>query len=140
MSFQMHRVQVWSGEVPDRPGAAAAKLEILAAAGADLEFIFTRPVPGKPENVAIFLAPISGPKQVQAAQEAGLAPARDIAMLCAEGDNRPGIGYEIMSRLAIAGINLRGLSISSVGSRFAAYLAFDNADAATTAIQLLAGI
>src|SRR5262249_53198401 len=43
MDFQVRRIQVWSGEVPDRPGAAAAKLEVLAHAGIDLEFVFTRP-------------------------------------------------------------------------------------------------
>ena len=61
-------------------------------------------------------------------------------MVCVEGENRSGIGYEIMSRLAIAGINLRGLSISAVSERFAAYLAFDHADVATQAIQVLAGL
>ena len=70
----------------------------------------------------------------------GLAPAVDIAMLCVEGDNRGGIGYKIMSQLAVAGINLRGLSISALGDRFAAYLAFDNADVATLAIQVLAEV
>jgi hypothetical protein len=138
MTLKMHKVQVWSGEIPDRPGAAAGKLELLARAGADLEFIFTRPVPAKPQYSTIFLAPITGPEQTQAAQEVGLAPARDIAMLCVEGQNRAGIGYEIMSRLAVAGINLRGLSISSLGERFAAYLAFDNQDTATQAVQVLA--
>jgi hypothetical protein len=140
MAFSMHKVQVWSAQVPDRPGAAAAKLEVLARAGADLEFIFTRPVPDQPDNMIVSLAPITGPDQVQAAQAVGFAPARDIAMLCVEGDNRKGLGYEIMSRLAIAGVNLRGLSISSVGNRFAAYMAFDNPDVVTQAIQVLAGV
>ena len=140
MAFQMHKVQVWTGEIPDRVGAAAAKLELLARAGADLEFVFTRPIPAKPDSVAIFLAPINGPDQVRAAQMAELSPARDLFMLCVEGDNRPGLGYQIMSQLAIAGINLRGISISSLGRRFAAYLAFDSADAVTHAVQLLAGL
>jgi hypothetical protein len=140
MAFQMYRVQVWSGEVSDRPGAGAAKLEHLAQAGADLAFIFTRPKPGQPDTSLIFLAPINGPEQTQAAQAAGLQPASDIAMLCVEGDNRSGIGYQIMSHLAVAGIQLRGLSISAVGKRFAAYLAFDNAHQATLATQLLANL
>jgi hypothetical protein len=140
MAFKMHKVQVWSAEVPDRPGAAAAKLEVLARAGADLEFIFTRPLPDHPDNMMVFLAPITEANQVQAAQSVGFQPARDIAMLCVEGDNRTGLGYEIMSRLAIAGVNLRGLSISAVGNRFAAYLAFDNPDVVTQAIQVLAGV
>jgi prephenate dehydratase len=140
MAFGMHKVQVWSGDLPDRPGAAAAKLELLARSGADLEFVFTRPKPGEPGTTVMFLAPIDGPEQTQAARAAGLAPARDIAMLCVEGDNRAGIGYELMSRLAVAGINLRGLSVSTLHRQFAAYLAFDNADDASLAVQLLASL
>src|SRR5262249_36363825 len=131
---------VWSGEISDRPGAAAAKLELLAQSGADLEFVFTRPLRANPETSMLFLAPITGPEQIEAARAAGLAPALDIAMLCVQGDNRAGIGYDIMRHLAIAGRNLRGLSISSLGDRFAAYLALDNADAATMARQILANL
>jgi hypothetical protein len=138
MTLEIHRIQVWSAEIPDRPGAAAAKLEYLARAGADLEFVFTRPNRAKPDNAILFLAPISGPEQVEAARAAGLGPALDVAMLRVLGDNRVGIGYELMSRLAVAGINLRGLSVSAVAGRFAAYLAFDDADTATLAVQVLA--
>src|SRR5207247_7400322 len=99
MAFQMHRMQVWCGEVSDRAGAAAAKLELLARSGANLEFVFTRPHPKKPETSIIFLAPVTGAEQIQAARQADLAPALDVAMLCLEGDDRPGMGYEIMSRL-----------------------------------------
>jgi hypothetical protein len=140
MAFHMHKVQVWSGEISDRPGAAAAKLELLAHAGADLEFIFTRPKRTDPDTSVIFLAPIEGPDQAEAARRVGLEPARDIAMLCVEGENRPGIGYELMSRLAVAGINLRGLSVSTVNHQFAAYLAFDHADDAAMAVQILASL
>ena len=61
-------------------------------------------------------------------------------MLSVEGNNRAGISYDIMSRLAVAGINLRGISISALGGRFSAYLAFDNADVATLALQILANL
>jgi len=138
MTLQIRKVQVWSGEFPDRVGGAAAKLESLARAGANLDFVFTRPHPRLPDISVMFLAPISGPEQMEAARAAGLGPALDVAMLCAEGINRSGIGYEIMSRLAIAGINLRGISISSLGERFIAYLAFDNPDVCTLALQVLA--
>jgi hypothetical protein len=138
MALQIHRVQVWTGEVSDRPGATAAMLELLARAGADLEFVFTRPHLSRPEMGQVFLAPIVGPEQERAAREAGLTPAREVAMLCVQGENRPGIGYEMMSRLAVAGVNLRGLSISAVGRQFAAYLAFDNPDNATLGVQILA--
>jgi hypothetical protein len=134
----MHKVQVWIGDIPDRPGAAAAILERLARAGVDLEFVWTRPKREDPRESVICLAPIVEPEHVQAAREAGLSPARDISMLCLEGDNRPGLGYDIMSRIAVAGINLRGLSVSTVEHHFVTYLAFDNADDLTQAIRLLA--
>jgi hypothetical protein len=140
MPLQIRRIQAWCGEITDRPGAAAAKLAHLNAAGADLEFIFTRPNPLKPNTSVLFLAPIAGPEQQQAARAAELGPALDIAMLCVENDSRPGISYDIMSKLAIAGINLRGIAISNTGKRFAAYLAFENVDAVTLAIQILATI
>jgi len=56
MALQMHKIQVWSGEIEDRPGAAAAKLELLARANVNLEFVFTRPLPGRPDSIAIFRA------------------------------------------------------------------------------------
>jgi hypothetical protein len=140
MALSIRRTQVWSGEIPNRPGAAAAKLEVLARAGAELEFVFTRPNPHKPDASVIFLAPITGPEQQQAARAAGLGPALDVAMLIVEGDQRPGICYELMSQLAIAGINLRGIAISAVGRRFAAYLAFDGVDSAAMAMQILVNI
>src|SRR5438270_11109158 len=124
--------------MPDRPCAAAANLELLASAGANLDFAFTGPHPKKPDTSIMFLAPRTGAEQMQAARQADLAPALDVAMLCVEGDDRPGMGYEIMSRLAVAGINLSGLSLSCVSNRFAAYLAFDNPDTATQATQILA--
>ena len=138
MGLTIRKMQAWSGELPDRPGAAAAKLELLARAGADLSFVFTRPHPSRPATSVIFLAPVVGGEQTKAACAAGLAPATDVALLSVEGANRPGISYEIMSRLAVAGFDLRGLSVSAVGDRFAAYLAFDNPDVAALALQVLA--
>lgn len=140
MPLQIRRIQAWCCDIPDRPGAAAGKLAYLNDAGAELEFIFTRPNPNKPDTSVIFVAPITGDEQLAAARKAGLGPALDVAMLCVEGDTRPGISYAIMSNLAIAGINLRGLSVSCIGKRFAAYLAFDDLDTLTKAIQILAMI
>jgi hypothetical protein len=138
MTLSIRKIQVWSGEIPDRPGAAAAKLERLAGAGANLEFVFTRPHRQKADMSVLFIAPIVGTDQAQAARGVGLGPAMDVAMLCVEGADRAGIGYDLMSRLAVAGINLRGASISAMSGRFIAYLAFDNADIAALAVQVLA--
>lgn len=140
MTLEVRRVQVWCGEIPDRPGAAAGKLEALKQSGADLALIFSRPNPHKPETAILCLAPITGPEQIHAARAADLGPALDVFMLVVQGPHRSDIGFEIMSRLAIAGINLRGFSLSSAARCFSAYLAFDDLDDLTHAIQVLATI
>lgn len=140
MTLDVRRVQVWCGEIPDRPGAAAAKLEMLQRSGADLALIFSRPNPHKPETAILCLAPITGPEQMAAARAVDLGPALDVFMLVVQGVRRADIGFEIMSRLAIAGINLRGFSLSSATPHFSAYLAFDDHDDLTHALQVLATI
>src|SRR5512134_1535662 len=107
MPLEIRKVQVWCGEIADLLGAAVPMLEQLARAGVDLQFVFTRPHPRKPDAGVIFLAPISGDEQIHAARKAGLAPALDVAMLYVQGSNRAGVGYEIMSQLAVAGIPMQ---------------------------------
>lgn len=138
MALQVRRIQVWCGEIANCDGAAAAKLAYLKNAGAELQFVFTRPNPLKPDTSVLFVAPITGPEQMDAARNGGLGPALDVAMLCVEGEPSPNRGYDLMSRLAIAGVNLRGLSVSSTDQRFAAYLAFDSVETLTVALQILA--
>lgn len=140
MALKMNRIQVWTCEIPDRPGTAAGKLALLNRAGAELAFILTRPVTGHPDVTALFVAPIQGAEQIEAAEKAGLEPSRKLAMLCVEGRNRSGISYDIMSRIAVAGINLRGISISAIGDQFIAYLAVDDLDTVTQVIQILVGL
>ena len=138
MSFNMHKVQVWVGEVPDRPAPLPRSWSCSLRPGPTWRSYSRDRSLTIRRSSLIFLAPITGPEQIEAAQSVGLTPARDITMLCVEGDNRRGIGFQLMSHLAVAGINLRGISISAVGQRFAAYLAFDNPHSATLATQTLA--
>jgi hypothetical protein len=140
MTLDVRRVQVWCADIPDRPGAAAAKIEAVTRAGAELEYVFARPNPNKPDVGVLFVAPITGDGQMQAAREVGLGPALDVFMLRVQALLRPGLGSEIMSKLAIAGINVRGISVSTAAPRFSAYLAFDRLDDLTHAVQVVATI
>ena len=138
MALQIQRVQAWCGEIADRLGTAAGKLEHLARAGARLEFACTLPHPRDADKGVLYLAPVTGPEQMQAAREAGLGPALDLAMLHVHGPPRPDLGIDLMSRLAVAGLYLRGMAVYASADAFSAYLAFDSADAATQAVQVLA--
>jgi len=140
MALGIERVQVWSGAMADLLGIGAGKLDYLARAGVQLKFVCGAPHPANPERGILYLAPITGPEQMQAARDAGLGPALDLAMLHVHGPARPGIGLEVMSRLAVAGLCLRGMALATDRERFDAYLAFDSADTAALAVQVLASL
>ena len=102
MSFKMDRVHVWSAEVEDRPGGTASKLAILAQAGANLEYIFTKRLPNKPGKGVLYVAPISGPSEVTAAKQAGLHEVDDPVVHRIEGDNRAGLAHHLTQAWAMA--------------------------------------
>jgi len=140
MGFKLDRVHVWSGEVADQAGAMASKLGSLAQAGANLEFILTRRQPNKPGTGILYVAPISGPASVRAARAAGLTEAHNPVVLRVEGDNQAGLAHRLTQQWALAGINLQGLTISAIGSKFVGYAAFDSVDDVNRAAQILADL
>ena len=48
MALQISKVDVWAGEIEDRPGGVGEKLEVLSEAGANLEFVISRRAPERP--------------------------------------------------------------------------------------------
>ena len=72
MSFKLDRMHVWGCEVLDQAGGVASKLSLLAQAGCNLEFVYTRRQPDKPGTGLLLVAPLSGPLQTRAAKSAGL--------------------------------------------------------------------
>ena len=137
MAYSIRKVDVWVGEIEDRPGGLAKKLEALAKAGASLEFIISRRAPGNPDKGVVFLTPIKGTKQNRAASEAGLNTTNSLHSVRVEGPDRPGLGIKMTRALADAGINLRGLSAAALGRRSVSYFAFDNVEDAANAIGIL---
>jgi hypothetical protein len=137
MSFKVTKLDVWSGEIADRPGGLAEILRQLAATSANLEMVVARRQSEKPGSGIVFLAPLKGRKATAAAAVAGLGPATGVAALRVEGTDRPGLGATMTGAIAEAGINLRGLSAAALGGRFAAYLAFDSPQDADKAAKAM---
>jgi hypothetical protein len=124
---------VWVGEIKDRPGGLGQKLEALADAGANLEFVISRRAPEKRGKGVVFLAPLRGAKQTAAAKKAKLKRAGTLHSLRLEGPDRAGLGARITEAIREAEINMRGLSAAALGKRMVCYLAFDSAADATKA-------
>src|SRR6516225_5680980 len=114
MAYTVNKVDMWAGEIDDRVGGLAAKLEALANAGADLEVVVARGQPGKG---VVFLGPVKRGKPQEAAQAAGLAKANDLVSLKVKGTNKPGACHRLTRLLADAGINLRGLAATAMGAK-----------------------
>lgn len=135
MAFEIEKVDVWMGRLSDRPRALMKKLEVLTTAGANLEFVVARAA-ARGKAVA-YLAPLKGPVQVRAAQEAGFSKAARLHTLRIVGPNQAGLGEKITRALADEKLNLRGISVSVIGNRSATYIRLANAADARKARQAL---
>jgi hypothetical protein len=140
MGFKLDRVHVWSAEVADRAGGVASKLQALAQADANLEFILTRRLPDRPGTGILYVAPVTGPAQVRAARAAGLAEVQTPVVLRVEGDNRAGLAHRLTTQWALAGISLEGLSMAVLHEKFVGFAAFDTVADANRAAQILADL
>jgi hypothetical protein len=137
MAYAINKVDVWAGEIADRPGGLAGTLEGLQDAGVNLEFLVARRAPDKPGTGVVFVTPIKGAKQKSAAGAAGLQTTDSLHSVRVEGADRPGLGSKMTRALAEAGINLRGISAAAMGRRAITYFAFDSAADANNAIRIL---
>ncbi|HEX2225811.1 MAG TPA: ACT domain-containing protein [Candidatus Binatia bacterium] len=137
MAYAVNKVDVWAGEIADRPGGLAGTLEGLQDAGVNLEFLVARRAPDKPGTGVVFVTPIKGAKQKSAAGAAGLQTTDSLHSVRVEGPDRPGLGSKMTRALAEAGINLRGISAAAMGRRAITYFAFDSAADANNAIRVL---
>jgi hypothetical protein len=137
MAYTIKKVDVWAGEIVDRPGGLGEKLSALSDAGANLEFLVSRRAPDKPGTGVVFVTPVKGAKQKNAAQQAGLATTDSLHSVRVEGPDRAGLGSKMSRALADAGINLRGVSAAALGRRAVTYFAFDSAADADTAMRVL---
>lgn len=129
--------EVWVASIEDKPGALGNKLATLAEAGADLGFIIARRSHEKPGTGVVFVTPLRGDKEVEAATEEGFSISNHLHAVEVEGRNEPGIAAKVAQKIGQAGLNLRGLSGAVIGMQFVLHLAFDTEEAARKAIAVL---
>jgi hypothetical protein len=129
--------EVWAASLDDKPGALANKLTELAEAGADVDFIIARRAPDKPGTGVVFVTPLRGDQEIEAAGELGFAATNRMHSIRVEGRNERGIAGKLTQAVAKAGINLRGFSAAVIGTQFVMHLAFDQAEDAKKAVALL---
>ncbi len=137
MDLLVEPVDVWAASIPDRPGGLAGALEPLREAGADLQFIIARRASDKPGSGVVFVTPLQGDQEIQAAAETGFNVTQRLHSVRIIGANRPGVAAELTRRLSEQGINLRGFAAAVIGTQFVAYLGLDSVGDANKAIAVL---
>jgi hypothetical protein len=137
MGFRLDRIHVWSGEVADEAGGVAGKLALLAQAGCNLQYLYTRRQADKPGTGILYVAPITGPMQVRAARAAGLVETDTPVVLRVEGDNQAGLAHRLTQQWALAGLSLHGLMMSVLGNKFVGYASFDTVADSNRAAAIL---
>lgn len=133
----VEREEVWAAGIDDKTGALGQKLTALAEAGADLDFIIARRSPEKPGTGVVFVTPLRGDKEVQAATDMGFAVTQHLHSVRIEGTNEPGIAGKLAQQIGSAGINLRGLSGAVIGTKFVVHVGVDTAEDAATVVKLM---
>ena len=140
MNLKITPEDVWAASMVDQPGALAAKLDALSGAGANLAFVIARRAHEQPNTGVVFVTPIIGAQQIQAAQQAGFEKTQSLQSVCIETTDKPGLAAALTNDLAAAGINLHGFSAAAIGEKCVLHLAFDSTVDAENAIQRLGKI
>ena len=124
MSYQVSKVEVWAGDIPNHPGTLANVLDALKGAGADMEFMIARKLD---ENMSrVFIAPVKGSRVQKAAMANGFSKAQNLHGMRVEGPDKPGTGALLTRAVANAGVNLRGASAAGLGKTAVFYLAVES--------------
>jgi hypothetical protein len=137
MPFSIARAELWAAGIEDEAGGLARKLEALSQAGANFQFVFARRSPESPGKGVVFLTPLKGSKQKQAARQNGFQMLSRIGAVRVEGPEKRGMAAIITKAVAEKSLSLRGYSAVSTGKRFVMYLAFDSQADATQAVRTL---
>ncbi|MDH3820572.1 MAG: amino acid-binding protein [Gammaproteobacteria bacterium] len=137
MDMLVDRVDVWTASIADKPGGLSRTLKGVYEAGADLDFVVARRAPDTPGTGAVFLTPIRGDREVEAASTLGFNLASSVDSVRVEGDNVPGAAVNIADVIANADINIRSFSAAVIGPRYIAYIGFDSSSDADRAAKVL---
>lgn len=137
MAMSVTKTDVWATEIADRPGAVSSKLQSLASAGVNLEFLLARRQPDKPGMGIVYVSGIKGAKAAKAAATGGFQKSTQIVALRVDATNKPGACHEVLRRIAAAGINIRGATAMGIGTKCSTFVAFDSAADADAAAKLL---
>ena len=135
--FTIKKFSIWSTEIDDVAGSTTGLFKILADAGADIEFSLSRPLGDRPGKAILFLAPIKGKKQEEAAKEADFVLRSDVVGVQVQGPSRVGGNFRLTAAIAHEDLTVRALVTTVDGERFTTIFAFQNEADADRGVKVL---
>jgi len=135
--FTIKKFSIWSTEIDDVAGATTGLYKILADAGAHIEFSLSRPLGDRPGKAILFLAPIKGKEQEEAARQADIVLRPDVVGVQVQGPSRVGGNFRLTAALAHEDLTVRALVTTVDGSRFTTIFAFQNDADADRGVKVL---
>jgi len=136
-TFTIKKFSIWSTEIDDVAGSTTGLYRILADAGADIEFSLSRPLGDKSEKAVLFLAPIKGKEQEEAARQADFKLRSDVVGVQVQGPSRVGGNFRLTAALAHEDLTVRALVTTVDGNRFTTIFAFRNDADADRGVKVL---
>ena len=135
--FTIKKFPMWSVEIDDVEGATTGLYRVLADAGADIDFSLCRPIGDKPGRAILFLAPIKGKEQEEAARQADFKPRPDVVGVQVQVPSRVGGCFRLTAAIAHANLTIWALVTTVDGSRFTTVFALRSDKDADEAVKVL---
>ena len=127
MAERIREIEYYYTTTPDEPGAGAEVLRKLKEGGVNLLACHAFPEGGRSQ---IDFVPADAATLRKAAREANIALTGPKKLFLIEGDDRVGVGAELLGKLAKAKINVTALDSVVVGDRYGSLLWVDAEDVA----------
>ncbi len=137
MRLKISKGHMWRAEIDDKPGTFAQSLEPFAKAGQNLQIVTGWSQTKDKQKGSVEIFPVTDEKGKVCAKEAGLHEITDIVCLIIEGEDRPGLAYDMAKAISQAGINLRYAVCQGVKQNFLACFGFQNEADAEKAKEVL---
>jgi hypothetical protein len=139
MADEIKRLEYYSAVIANKPGEGARVLAALRDAGADFTDVNAYPIgnPLKARKTTVDFVP-SDPKAFKkAAKLVGLEIGAKLPCIFVTGEDRPGMGAEILAKLGAAGINVIAMHMVCAGAGRVGGMVFVEASVAAKAARVL---